>query len=390
MNLADWQLEKVLEVMQVPFPELTDLRFFSSGETPPVIPDSFLGGSAPQLRDVFLDGVFFPGLPKLLLTATHLVSLWLANFLDFGHFSPKAIADLLSALSSLKALFLELVFPAPRPGWQPRSLHPPNRSILPSLEDFRFNGVTDYLEEFVTFVDAPQLNKLQITFFDEIDFDTKRLVQFINRTPKLGKRDEAHVKFNYSSVYVMFGTGCHISLSPREPDRLLSSVAKVCNTSLPSMVEDLYIERQFSSLPWKNDAIGNSQWLQLLLPFTAVKNLYLREEFAPGIAAALEELVGTRITEVLPSLQNIFVEELLPSGPSSFQENVGPFVAARQLSDHPIAIFEWHVVKSPVASPDSVSDSDSVSGDKDSDVESNSDSDGDSVSDDNDSGMESI
>jgi hypothetical protein len=48
-RLADWQLEKVLETMQVPFPELTDLRFFSSGETPPVIPDSFVGGSAPLL-----------------------------------------------------------------------------------------------------------------------------------------------------------------------------------------------------------------------------------------------------------------------------------------------------------------------------------------------------
>jgi hypothetical protein len=79
--------------------------------------------------------------------------------------------------------------------------------------------------------------------------------------------------------------------------------------------------------------------LDLLLPFTAVKNLYLSKEFAPGIAAALQELVGGRITEVLPSLQNIFVEGLEPSGP--FQENIGQFVAARQLSGHPIAISVW-------------------------------------------------
>ena len=79
--------------------------------------------------------------------------------------------------------------------------------------------------------------------------------------------------------------------------------------------------------------------MQLLLPFTTVKNLYLCEEFAPAIAAALQELVGGRITEVLPSLQNIFVEWLEPSGP--FQENIGQFVAARQLFDHPIAISVW-------------------------------------------------
>ncbi|SRR5713101_4798067 len=89
-----------------------------------------------------------------------------------------------------------------------------------------------------------------------------------------------------------------------------------------------------------NDAIENTLWLQLFLPFTAVKNLYLSEEFAPGIAAALQELVGSRITEVLPSVQNIFVEALESLGP--LQENIGRFVAARQLSDRPIAISVWN------------------------------------------------
>jgi hypothetical protein len=70
-----------------------------------------------------------------------------------------------------------------------------------------------------------------------------------------------------------------------------------------------------------------------------VKNLYLFKEFAPGIAAALLELDGGRITEVLPSLRNIFVRGLEPSGP--FQEKIGQFVAARQLSSHTITISDW-------------------------------------------------
>ena len=96
---------------------------------------------------------------------------------------------------------------------------------------------------------------------------------------------------------------------------------------------------------WQNTALEDtvpSLWLQLLLPFTAVKNLYLSKEFAPGIAAALQELVGSRITEVLPSLRNIFVEGLKPSGP--LQESIGQFVAARQLSGDSgdsIAISDW-------------------------------------------------
>ena len=107
------------------------------------------------------------------------------------------------------------------------------------------------------------------------------------------------------------------------------------------MVEDLYIERRlgYSQQVWTNDAIENTLWLQLFRAFTAVKSLYLCKEFAPGIAVALQELVGDRITEVLPSLQNIFVEGLEPSGP--VEESVGQFVAARQLSGHPIAISDW-------------------------------------------------
>jgi hypothetical protein len=127
----------------------------------------------------------------------------------------------------------------------------------------------------------------------------------------------------------------------RESHPQLSSVARLCNYTSPltSTVEDLYVHHRYLNLGWEDDLIENTLWLQLLLPFTAVKNLYLSKEFAPGIAAALQELVGGRITEVLPSLQNIFVEALEPSGP--LQENIGPFVTARQLSDRPIAISVW-------------------------------------------------
>jgi hypothetical protein len=55
-----------------------------------------------------------------------------------------------------------------------------------------------------------------------------------------------------------------------------------------STVEDLYIEHQYSELIWENNVIKNELWLRLLLPFTAVKNLYLSRIYAPGIAAALK------------------------------------------------------------------------------------------------------
>ena len=344
--LADWQLEKVLAAMQVPFPELTDLQLFSDDKTPPAIPDSFLGGSAPCLQYFELFGIPFPGIPNLLLSASHLVTLALSNIPHSGYITPQAMVALLSVLSSLDTLSLGFESPQSRPGWESRILPPPKRSILPSLHQLHFKGITEYLEELVTFINTPQLDTLSITFFNQIDFDCPRLAQFINCTPTLRVLDEAHVQFDDSttSVKLRYQTSefgfddLLINISCREPDWQLSSIEQVCNSSLPPLsgVEDLYIEHRYSQLIWNNNAVENTLWLQLLLPFTAVKNLHLSKEFAPGIATALQELVGGRIAEMLPDLQNIFVEGPGPSG--SFQENIRRFIAERQLSGHPITI----------------------------------------------------
>ena len=107
LHLAGRQLEEVLAPMQVPFPELTDRRLFSDDETPAVIPDSFLDGSAPRLRSFLLSGIPFPGFPKLFLSANHLVYLELINIPHSGYISPEAMVSLLCALSSLDTLTLE-------------------------------------------------------------------------------------------------------------------------------------------------------------------------------------------------------------------------------------------------------------------------------------------
>ena len=345
LYLADWLSEKVLALMQVSFLELTYL-YLKSYDTSPVIPDSFLGGSAPRLRFLTLENFPFPGLPKLLLSATHLVELHLSGIPHSGYISPRAIAALLSAMFSLEKLSLIFRSPQSCPYRETRSLPPPKRSVLPSLHDFRFEGVTEYLEELVTRIDTPQLNYMNITFFNQIDFDCPRLAQFINCTPAFGALNEAHVRFMDSSAGITLRSpfendGLWVYISCTEPDWQLSSIEQVCNNSLPPFptVEDLYIWRHYSKLVWKDEASENILWSQLLLPFTAVKHLYLAKEFAPGVAAAMQELGEGRITEVLPNLQNIFVEGLEPW--RSFQKQIGQFVATRQLLGRSIAISIW-------------------------------------------------
>ena len=61
-----------------------------------------------------------------------------------------------------------------------------------------------------------------------------------------------------------------------------------------------------------------------------MKHLYLSQELAlRTIAPVLQDVVGESVTEVLPVLEALFLEEPLPSG--SVQEGIGQFVAARQL-----------------------------------------------------------
>jgi len=122
-----------------------------------------------------------------------------------------------------------------------------------------------------------------------------------------------------------------ISISCRGPDWQLSSVAQVCNSSLPllSTVEDLYIVHRYSQLVWKND--GQSRTAYDWKNFTYPRNLH--QVSRPPCKSSW----GGSTTEVLPSLQNISVEGARP-----FRENIRQFDAARQLSGHPFTIFDWN------------------------------------------------
>ncbi len=53
-----------------------------------IIPDSFSGGSAPCLQEIWLHAIPFPGLPKLLLFPTHLTEIHLVKGITFwAHFT---------------------------------------------------------------------------------------------------------------------------------------------------------------------------------------------------------------------------------------------------------------------------------------------------------------
>ena len=331
------QMGKVFAAMQQPFPALECLYLESKSETS-VVPASFLGGSAPQLQSLTLKYIPFPGLPKLLLSATHLDSLRLYCIPHSGYFSPEAIVTALSALTRLEELFIGFKSPRSRPDRRRRP-PPVTRTLVPVLTYFEFKGASEYLDDLVARIDAPLLDNFEITFFHQLIFDTPQLTQFISRTPKFKASNDARVLFldwgiRFSTVDEALG----LDISCRQSDWQLSSVAQVCGSIFIPAIEHLYIRgATYYSLSWQDD-IETGQWLELLHRLTAVKDLRISPEFVPRIAPTLEELVGGRVTEVLPALQTLFLEEILPS---SVQEMIDKFVAARELAGHPITVSRW-------------------------------------------------
>jgi hypothetical protein len=127
--------EDIYAMMQVQFPALTYLRLKAYDAsfltyTVPILPDSFLGGSAPHLQTLDLCHIPFPELPKLLITTTHLVTLRLhgPEIADSGFISPEVMATCISALTSLEVLWLEFAFP-------PRRSYPKGGCRLPPPPD---------------------------------------------------------------------------------------------------------------------------------------------------------------------------------------------------------------------------------------------------------------
>jgi hypothetical protein len=339
-------LGRFTAAMQEFFPVLIGLRLSSSDERAPPLPDSLLCGSAPRLRSLYMSGIPFLALPKLLLSATGLVELDLSDIPDSGYISSEAIAICLSAMARIEQLHIGFRSPQLRPDFDNRRPSPPTRTILPFLTSLMFQGNSDYLEGLLSRINAPRLNIIAMTFFNQLVFDIVQLPRFIDRTGKLNTFNSADMVFGKYSVEIKLSlrTGTvepqtlALEVACEESDWQVSSLAQICSLSLPplSTLEWLYIHESRDQRPHWQDDMENDQWLELLHPFSKVKNLYLSEEVARRVAPALQDLSEEMVPDVLPALENLFLEGRQP--PGKVQEAVRQFVATRQHSGYPVVV----------------------------------------------------
>ena len=334
-----------------PFPALAELGLMSFGGGPPTLPDSFLGGSVPSLRSLKLWGIPFPGIGCLLSSTRDLVNLSLGFIPRSTHFPPEAMVDILSSLTKLKTLHLNFYHSeTPQISAHRASQCPPvlTRVVLPILTSLDFYGNSEYLENMVSRIDAP-LDRFFVTFSNELAVsDIPLLCDFIRRTKIHISPHQADASLSNNGARIaLFQRKGDIDLKvlnlkiPCSPDAVesqLSSLAQACSTFLPPLpnLEHLAIyNAKLFLFRWQHE-VDNARWMELLRPFTTVKDLILDELVVLSVASALQELVGERVTEILPVLQTIFLEGSPPSG--LIPEGIARFVTAREVSGHPVIV----------------------------------------------------
>ena len=340
-----FHVERTLAAMQKPFPSLTELVVYFFSEMAAIVPDSLLSGSAPLLRSLRLKSTQFPlpQLQNLILSATNLVELSIWSIPNSGLISPEAMVTCLSRLKRLEEF--ELGVRSPRI-WTSRHLSPSTRCVLPALTSLRFKGSCEYLEDLIASLDSPLLDNLDVSLLHQPRLASPQLARFVDRTPKLKALHEAYVFFRSSEVYVSLpGTrprGLDFRIK-RVPSDHFSVMAQLCTLSilriLIPMIKRLYIVDGSRPYLFRLNGIESSHWLDLLGPFTTVEVLYLSREFSPHIVSALHGIIGEGTMEVLPSLQNLFLEQQVLAG--RFEEDIKQFVSALHLSSRPMAVLQW-------------------------------------------------
>ena len=344
IDLSGPQLENCAELMQGPFPILRTLTLGCDAEIPPVISDTFLGGSAHHLREVNLYNVPFPALPRLLLSAHSLVELHIENIPSTGYISPEEIATCLAVSTRLRSLIIDFQSSRSFPQNQSNQHPPPmTHAVLPHLTTFVFSGVSEYLEDLMARIDVPILNNLHLQFFRWPIIGIPQLPQIIHRNEnlKLAFTMPAMVHFYKDSI------GISLSFPDNGSLRLDFQCAGLDNQL--SLLKELYPQcspllshiNHLELFDHKMQTEHSTLWLEFLRPFNAVETLgFWEPDSLKQVARVLGELSEERAAEVLPMLDTIifFTMTIWDGVEPSSTPLLQPFIDARQLSGHPVVM----------------------------------------------------
>ena len=342
------------EMTQKPFLALKQFHLTSKDDKETPVHGELLGGSAPLLKEIELDGIAvpFPAMRGLLLSTTSLVSLRLGNIPNTGYFSPNALVTVLSSLVQLERLHVRFCFPVSRArSVTSRARLPPlERAILPSLTNLSFYGTSEYAEELCVIIDTPALATVGIELFNQLIFEIPQVCQFISRTEGLrsfnGVMVEPYdtfipVRLCFQEKNRPYDGWCILTVSCRQLDWQLSFATQILNQLSPflSSVKTLHVFRD-TVLPMATgkEDVDPTQWLELFqsLPHVSDVRVGEKELVSDVVHALVSEDAGYTATGLLPSLASLYLKGYHKS--SSVKEASERFVAARKAAGRTISL----------------------------------------------------
>jgi hypothetical protein len=333
--------EKVFKIMQEPFPLLESLALRSCDSTL-ALPSTFLGRDIPRLRVLHLDVIAFPALPLLLASARHLVDLQLERISSARYISPEALVAGLSSTTQLKTLRLAFASAAFHLGSLPPSS---GQVVLSTLTNFTFRGSCDYLEDLLSRISAPSLERARMGLFHQPNFNVLQLAHFLDRTEPQRLPDGAKLLLHKDGISlaltrprVLLGDPPHtpewirLFISFGQSDFNLSLMTEICQQISPFFSRALNLD--ITTVSPEND-VDPAQWLDLFRVFSSVEKLHVAWGSVPNVARALQLVSAEIAVSVLPALRELKFDWAA----SRWREAVASFVEARSLAGLPAVEF---------------------------------------------------
>ena len=341
-------LQRLTTAMDEKFPMLEYLYIGPPTEhnTSLDFPQNF---QAPHLRNLLLKFFAFPiGIP-LLATPVDIVTLSLNSIPPSAFFHPNDLLQRLSLMRQLEILGISFQSPAPDLDSEMPLLDTPfiTDITLPNLRWFGFQGTSNYLEALLSLMDTPQLEKLQITFFNETTFVVPYLLRHMSTE---------YFKFNYArccfyeegvAVWVFPNGGARtyafcMHVICEHFDQQLSSAAQIFRVLSPlfSGVQHLiihYREHDLSSMG--HHEARRTRWHEFLMSFNNVNTLRIPN----GLVGELSRFLRWD-GEVLPKLNEVVCPTRHGAGGA-----LNPFIDARSAAGHPVRLLRMDFPVDPPA-----------------------------------------
>jgi hypothetical protein len=354
IHMSEGSLRNVLSCMNGPFPMLETLQLYCSTYGRPgsgmTLPSEF---EAPNLRHLQVSDLnLLPPSARLLndvATRPSIVTFSVGEITT----KPATFMECLALMPHLKVLKIGVLFSIPSAPTErkERELCAGSQAesaslTLTDLEEFEYQGISDYLEALAARISAPFLKKLSITVTNTVnvseDLDTTTFKHFSRLISGAGDlafqfarvrfKDGFSIVMDHHELWTGRGAfelrfnnqGYYFGLN-------IGLVGNICRAlaPMPSTVQSLLLE-DGNRNNWHPEP-KREGWFKLLRVFDNVKTLRVAGRFVGELDRALESSANDKgSAALLPRLQ-----EIVRYGP---EKEFAAFVQARQVAGSPVRV----------------------------------------------------